>query len=83
MLPRPWDLDYPQNHGVGRPWRVKPNTATGPLLFEISRRVSPRSTQRYHSFYYVRPQARRVRGYREPAELVEPAHARPSGRDAR
>jgi hypothetical protein len=42
----------------------------------------PRSTKIYHSFYYERPQARRVHDLREAAELLEQARLRTSGRFA-
>jgi len=56
--------------------RAKRQRAAGSL------RLSRRSTQKYHSSWCEQAQARRARGCREPAPLVEPAHARPSGGDA-
>jgi hypothetical protein len=49
----------------------------------VFRKVSPRSTILYRSFYYEWPQAWRAGDAREAAELLEQARARPSERDAR
>ena len=67
-----------------RPPRCSSN-ARGELRDRITvfRKVSPRSTILYHSFYYEWPQARSPRDAREAAELLEQARARPSGRYAR
>ena len=50
-------------------------------LIAVFRKVSPRSTRIYRSFYYERPQARNQRR-REPGELRVPELALPSGRYA-
>jgi hypothetical protein len=50
-------------------------------LIAVFRKVSPRNTQIYRSFYYERPQARNQRR-REPGELRVPELALPSGRYA-